>query len=161
MIRAAHRCDIPAILAIWNREIRDGTATFNSVEKSQQDLLDLLEEKAANGQPFWVFDAEQILGFATYGGFRGGVGYRHTAEHSIMLAPQGQGQGIGRAFMAAIEVHAKQAGIHSLWAGVSAENPGAIMFHQKCGFTQVAVLPQVGRKFDRWFDLVLLQKILT
>ena len=62
--------------------------------------------------------------------------------------------------MAALEDHAKAAGVHSLWAGVSAENSAGIAFHRSVGFAEVARLPEVGHKFGRWMDLVLMQKIL-
>jgi phosphinothricin acetyltransferase len=62
--------------------------------------------------------------------------------------------------MVAIEDHARGAGMHSIWAGVSGENPTAVGFHKALGFEPAVILPQVGRKFDRWFDLILLQKRL-
>jgi L-amino acid N-acyltransferase YncA len=62
--------------------------------------------------------------------------------------------------MAALCDHAAGQGMHSMWAGCSGDNPGAVRFHERLGFVQVAHLPQVGRKFDRWIDLILLQKML-
>jgi len=100
------------------------------------------------------------LGFARYFQFRGGEGYRYSVEHTIMLADAAQGKGVGRALMAAFCDHAKMQGMHTMHAGVSAENPNAVAFHAKCGFTTLAVLPEVGFKFGRWIDLVLMQKRL-
>ncbi|SEM87938.1 phosphinothricin acetyltransferase [Roseovarius tolerans] len=158
IIRRAETGDIPAILDIWNPLIRDTSVTFTTVEKTAQGLADDL---AARGDAFFVAEtARQILGFATYGGFRGGPGYAHTAEHSVILAGDARGRGVGRALMARLEDHAQAKGIHVLIAGVSGENEGAIAFHRAIGFTQGARLPEVGRKFDRWMDLVLLHKRL-
>lgn len=162
MIRAAEAADAPAIAAIWNPIIRETAVTFNSVEKSIPSLIALLEEKAALGHPFLLAEeAGRILGFATYGAFRGGVGYRRIAEHTILLVPEAQGRGAGRRLMAALEEKALAQGIASLMAGVSGENPGGIGFHRAIGFVEVGRIPQAGWKFERWMDLVLMQKRLA
>ena len=78
----------------------------------------------------------------------------------MILAGDARGQGVGRALMARLEDHARTQGIHVLIAGVSGENEAAIAFHRAIGFTEAARLPEVGRKFGRWMDLVLLHKRL-
>ena len=77
-----------------------------------------------------------------------------------MLAEGLQGRGIGRALMEELEQHARAAGIHSLIAGVSGENSSGAAFHKSIGYSQIAVLPEVGYKFGRWMDLVVFQKLL-
>ncbi len=159
IIRPAVAADAQAIADLWNPVIRDTTITFNPIEKSAADVAALIAERdTAHG--FLLAQDEDLLGFATYGQFRGGAGYRHTAEHTIILAPHTRGRGVGRALMDALFAHAKARDIHSLFAGCSAENMGAVKFHETMGFARVAHLPQVGRKFDRWIDLILLQKML-
>lgn len=156
MIRLAQPADAKGICAIWNPVIRDTIATFNSVPKTETDIGDMIAR-----QPTFVAESgADLLGFATYGQFRSGVGYAHTAEHTIHLAPIAQGQGIGRALMARLCDHAQTAGFHTVWAGISGENTGGVAFHAALGFTEVARLAQVGRKFDRWHDLILMQKRL-
>ncbi|MCP5072044.1 MAG: N-acetyltransferase [Rhodobacteraceae bacterium] len=160
-IRPATHADAPAIAAIWNPVIRDTLITFNTVEKSTADICAMIDTKAADGHCFLVAEkGAEILGFATYGQFRAGVGYARTMEHSIILAPKARGKGIGRALMAAIENHAHATRAHSIIAGVSAANPRVVAFHKSCGYTQTATLPEVGHKFGQWLDLVLLQKTL-
>lgn len=155
MIRPATPQDAPQIAAIWNHAIRETTITFNPVEKTDAEVADL----TARACLVWE-DAGRVLGFARYFQFRGGEGYRFTVEHTIMLHADGHGQGGGRQLMAALCAHAKAAGMHTMFAGCSAENPGAVAFHAKMGFQEVARLPEVGFKFGRWIDLVLMQKIL-
>jgi len=159
-VRPATPIDAQQIADIWNHYIRDTIATFNPVEKSRGEIVQILADKALEGQPFVVFDQATIQGFATYGAFRGGKGYAKTQEHTILLHPDAIGKGIGRDLLRALERHAKNSDIHSLIAGVSGENAGGIAFHLACGFKQVARLPQVGFKFERWHDLVILQKVL-
>jgi phosphinothricin acetyltransferase len=155
MIRRARPGDAADIAALWNRYIRETACTFHSVEKSQAEILAQIAAR-----PVFVAEAEGFAGFGHYGPFRAGDGYRHTAEHTLYLHPAAQGRGLGRALMTALEDHARGAGIHGLWAGISAENPGGLAFHARMGFREVARLPEAGRKFDRWMDLVLMQKLL-
>lgn len=161
MIRPGTPADAGAVAQIWNRVITETTITFNPVPKSDAEVAALIAAKAEAGLGFLVCEvAGQVAGFATYGQFRAGEGYRHTAEHSILLAPAAHGRGLGRALMAALSNHAAAAGYHSLWAGVSAENPAGLAFHRAVGFSEIATLPEVGFKFGRWIDLVLMQKRL-
>ncbi len=157
MIRPALATDAAAIRTLWNLAIRETLITFNSVEKSEAEVAALLSESDA------CFVAERdgaVVGYASYGPFRSGVGYAHTREHSIMLAPAARGAGLGRALMAAIETHASAAGVHSLIAGISGSNPMGVPFHAALGFIHVGRIPQAGRKFDAWHDLILMQKFL-
>jgi len=162
MIRPARPTDCAAIAAIWNPVIRDTMVTFNAVEKTEEELRATLTAKAQDGYPFFVAEeGGRVLGFATYGQFRGGVGYAHTMEHTIILGPEAWGRGIGRALMTAIEDHGRARGAHSMIAGVSGANAPGIAFHAAVGYAEVAVLPEVGFKAGQWLDLVLMQKLLT
>jgi len=157
MIRAAIPNDAAMIADIWNGIILDPVITFTTKEKTPQSILRLLEV-----QPVLVADiGNQVSGFATYGAFRAGPGYRHTGEVTIHLAPSARGQGIGRNLMQTLLDQARRDEIHVMVAGVSAENPAAIRFHQTLGFAEVARMPEVGRKAGRWLDLILLQKLLN
>ena len=161
ILRPAEARDAPAVAAIWNPVIRETAATFTTLEKTPDGLAADFAVRAAEGKLFLLAEeAGELLGFATYFQFRNGPGYARTMEHSIILAPAARGRGVGRALMAALEDHARAAGVHSLWAGVSAENSAGIAFHRSVGFAEVARLPEVGHKFGRWMDLVLMQKIL-
>ena len=111
-------------------------------------------------RPVFVAATNEVAGFATYGPFRGGIGYRFVAEHTIMVMEEVRGQGVGRALMAALEKSARESQIHACWAGVSAENQEGVDVHKAIGFEEHARLPEVGHKFGRYLDLVLMQKRL-
>lgn len=161
IVRPAGAQDTVSIALIWNQNIRHTANTFTTTEKTPETLARDIAARHKEGRAFLVAEQNgQILGFATYFQFRAGPGYAHTAEHSVMLDEAAHGQGIGRALMGALEDHARGAGVHSLIACASAENVGGIAFHAALGYSVVATLPQVGRKFDRWMDLVLMQKLL-
>ncbi len=153
--------DVPGILEIWNRTIRDTLATFRAVAFSDAQLTDLLASRADAGFATFVVGDGTVDGFVTYAQFRGGDGYRHTTEHTILLNEAIRGKGGGRALMAAMEGHAAARGIHSNFAVVSSANPAAVTFHERLGYAEQAILPEVGRKWDRWLDAHLMQKRLS
>ncbi len=159
MIRLATPQDAAGICTIWNHYIRDTTVTFLPDEKSLSEVETLIAT-----QPVLVWhpqsDRDAVAGFARYFQFRGGRGYARTVEHTVLVSPDHAGQGGGRALMSALCDHAQAAGLHSMWAGVSGENTPAVAFHAACGFVEIARLPEVGHKFGRWIDLVLMQRML-
>ncbi len=157
VIRPATPRDAPAIAAIWNRVIEQTTITFTPDPKSADDVAKLI----AADQPFLVTQTgDAVTGFAYCGAFRAGQGYRHTAELSVYLRDEAAGQGVGRALVDALCDLARADGKHVMMAGCSGENSAAIAFFEVLGFAKLAVLRQVGFKFDRWIDLVLMQKML-
>ena len=156
IIRPATASDAAAIADIVNPVIDNTAITFTTTRKTPQAVA---EDIATRDGAYFVVDlGGQVAGFATYFPFRAGPGYARTKEHTIVLAPAARGQGAGRALIGALCAHARAAGVHSLWAGVSAENPAGVAFHKAVGFEQVAVLPEVGFKFGRWMDLVLMRR---
>ena len=161
MIRLAGAWDATAIAGIWNRVIRDSTITFNAVEKDPNDLVRFMVRRADNGHATFVAEEEgEVLGFATYGQFRAGVGYARSMEHTIMLAEGARRRGIGAALLEAVEAHARAGGAHSMIAGVSGTNEAGVAFHAARGYGEIARVPEVGWKHATWLDLVLMQKIL-
>lgn len=161
IIRLARCEDAEAIAAIWNPYIRDTATTFTTTEKAPAGIAGDIQLRLSEGKAFLVAESEaKVLGFATYFQFRSGPGYAHTMEHTVILSPEARGKGVGRALMKALEDHARKARVHSLVAGVSGENPNAIAFHERLGYERVALMPEAGRKFGRWMDLILLQKLL-
>lgn len=158
IVRTARPDDAAALTDILNTLIAGTTVTFTSEVKTVDTVL---ADIAKHGTAYKVVEIDgAVRGLAAYFPFRHGPGYARTQEHSIVLHPDSWGRGAGRALMAALEDEARAEGVHSLIAGVSGENPAGRAFHAALGFVQVGVLPEVGFKFDRWIDLVLMQKML-
>lgn len=157
MIRPARAGDAPAIAAFWNPLIRDTAITFSPLEKSVDEIAQMI----ATRQAFLVIDRGQgPEGFASYSQFRSGPGYAFAQEHTVILAALTRGQGAGRALMTALEEVARQHGHHAMIGGVSGSNPAGIAFHARIGYAEVARMPEVGWKLGAWHDLVLMQKLL-
>lgn len=162
MIRDAGPDDAGAIAAIWNHVIRETAATFSAEEKTVPEIAAIVVSRQAAGRAFLVAQqADGVVGFGTYDQFRGGVGYRHSMEHTVHLVPAAQGRGLGWALLGALEDHARLAGVHVMIAGMSSENEAGRRFHEALGYHLSGTVPQVGYKFGRWMDLWLLYKILT
>lgn len=158
IIRRAQPADAGTICAIANPFVHDTLVTFTTEERRPEAIAQALETGAT--VCLLAEEGEECLGFASFAQFRAGPGYAATKEHSILLSPQGRARGVGRALMAALEDEARRHGVHVLVAGVSSANPGGIAFHRAVGYREVGRMPEVGRKFGQWLDLVLMQKIL-
>lgn len=153
-------CD--AIAAIYNHAVARTTAIWNDVPVDAANRRAWLIARRQAGFPVIVaLDAGgTVLGYASFGDWRAFDGYRHTVEHSVYVHPDQLGAGIGKALMQALIVRARQAGKHVMIAGIEALNEGSIRLHERLGFRQVGLLPQVGTKFGRWLDLCFMQLTL-
>lgn len=161
LIRPASEKDAKNITHIWNPMIRDTENTFTSTQKTVADVQTMIAQRAKHNHGFYVAQNDAgILGFATYFPFRSGPGYAHTMEHSVILAPNAVGKGLGRSLMDRLEDHARDNQIHVMIAGISAQNTTAQLFHKAIGYQQVAHIKQVGFKFGSWHDLILMQKFM-
>jgi phosphinothricin acetyltransferase len=156
-VRSATPEDAAAVTALWNRMIKDTLATFTTQAKTDVQIADMI---TARSPAFWVAETDRVIGFATFGPFRSGPGYAATMEHTVIVDAAALRGGTGSALMDAVEAGARAQGGHVLVAGISSANPNAVAFHQQKGFTQVARMPEVGRKAGQWLDLILMQKTL-
>ena len=160
-VRPAKFSDINEIVKIWNPYIKNTFVTFNSSEKTREEVAVLIKDRRDSGHEFWVaHQDEKIIGFASYDQLRRGVGYKYSMEHTIIVAEKYQSLGVGKNLMGILCAHAKGRDVISMWAGVSALNISAIKFHEELEFKIVARLPEVGYKFGTLVDLVLMRKLL-
>jgi L-amino acid N-acyltransferase YncA len=161
LIRAAQPSDISAILDIYNEVILHSTAVYCDDPTTQEERLGWYTGRISKGYPVLVAEIQgKIAGYASFGDFRSFSGFRFTVEHSVHLAPEYRGKGIGSALLAALFPLAKAMGKHLMVAIVDAENQRSIDFHQRMGFTEVGRMPEVARKFDRWLEMVMMQRVV-
>jgi L-amino acid N-acyltransferase YncA len=161
VVRPATPEDLPAILAIYNAAVTTTTAIWNWHPVDLANRRAWFEARAAQGYPILVAVADgTVAGYASFGDWRPFDGYCHTVEHSIYVAGDFQRCGIGRALMAALIERAEALGKHVMLGGIEAGNEASLSLHRSFGFVETARMPEVGRKFDRWLDLVFMQKTL-
>jgi phosphinothricin acetyltransferase len=164
IVRDADEADLPAIRDLFNALIPTTTVAWRDEPASLADQAVWFGERRAVGDPVLVADdSGEVVGYACWSAFRGGhrfPGYRHTVEHSVHVRQDRQGEGIGRLLLDTLVLQARSADVHVLVAGIDADNESSLAFHRSLGFAEVARMPETGRKFDRWLDLVLMQRIV-
>jgi L-amino acid N-acyltransferase len=166
IIRNARATDMRAVTDLSNATILTTTAAWTSSPETYAARAAWFGEQRRTANPVLVAEAgtaNQVVGFASYGDFRDSTkwpGYRFTVEHSIHVREDHWGRGIGRALLEALIAQAVANDKHAMVAAVDGANDASIRFHDRLGFVEVARMPQIGRKFDRWLDLVLMQRIL-
>ncbi len=161
-IRDAEDRDIDGIAAIYNDAVERTTAIWNETRVDSTNRRAWLADRRAAGYPVLVAvdDGGEVIGYASFGDWRAFDGYRHTVEHSVYVRMDQRGGGIGRALMLELIGRARDLGKHVMVAGIEAGNAASIRLHEKLGFRQVGLLPQVGAKFGIWLDLAFLQLLL-
>jgi phosphinothricin acetyltransferase len=161
-VRDATEYDLPAILAIINEATLNTTAVWGIAPTTLQARRAWWQDRIQAGFPVLVAaEGDAVLGFASYGAFRPWEGYKFTVEHSVYVDAAARGKGVGRVLLTALIAHATGKGLHVMVAGIDASNAVSIRLHETLGFTSAGTLRQVGRKFDRWLDLLFMQRMLT
>ena len=162
IIRKAGVEDRLAIASILNALLATTAIEWTDTPHTADSMVGWMEEHET------VLVAEEedggdVVGVAAFGWFRDAIrrpGYRFTVENTVHVREDHWGSGVGRALMGALVVEAQAGGKHTMVAAIDGANDASIRFHEKLGFVEVARMPEVGAKFARWQDLVLLQLCL-
>jgi L-amino acid N-acyltransferase YncA len=160
-VRDAIADDLGGLLDIYNQVIATSTAIYTDRPTTLEDRRAWWNLRVSQGYPVLVAQDETgVIGFASFGDFRAWPGYRFTVEHTVHVRADRRGHGVGSALMVPLFDRAAGCGKHVMVAGVDADNLPSLRFHERHGFTRVAHFKQVGFKFDRWLDLIFLQRFL-
>jgi phosphinothricin acetyltransferase len=161
-VRPAGLSDLPGILAIYNDVVATSTAIYAFEPSTLEERRDWFESRRRLSYPVLVAaEGADIRGFASFGDFRAWPGYAWTVEHSVHVRADRRRSGVGRALVTALFPLAKGLGKHVMIGGIDAENEPSLRMHEKLGFERVAHFKEVGRKFDRWLDLVFVQRLVS
>lgn len=161
-IRPAQPRDLAVITAIYDDAVRHGTASFELDPPDQAEMARRYESLRAGGYPYLVAELEgDIVGYAYAGPYRARPAYRWSIEDSIYVARQAQRRGIGRALLAWLVAEAEAGGFRQMLAVIGdSTNTGSVELHRAAGFRLVGTFENVGFKFGRWLDTVLMQREL-
>lgn len=159
-IRPARHEDLDQITAIYN-EAGVGTAASYALEPvTLADRQAWFRRLSAEDCPVLVLTSEdEIIGYASYGTFRALAGYSYTVEHSVYIRSGHRAAGGGRMLMNALLDYARGRGVHVMVGVIDGDNVDSVTFHERLGFSVTGRLPQVGRKFGQWRDIVFVARV--
>jgi phosphinothricin acetyltransferase len=162
VIRPCADADIPAIWAIYAAAVIHGTASFELEPPTEDEMRRRRAVLLKGGYPYFVAERDgAILGYTYAGPYHTRPGYRSTVEDSIYVAPENQGQRVGRALLGELLRACEALDFRRMIAVVGDRaSAGSISLHRSCGFQHVGVLEGVGYKHGRWLDSVLMQRAL-
>ena len=161
-IRPAQPRDLAAITRIYDHAVRHGTASFEIEPPDEREMARRYEAIRAGGYPYLVAELDgAIVGYAYAGPYRARAAYRWSVEDTIYVAPSSQRRGIGRALLERLIADAEAGGFRQMIAVIGdSANAASIELHRAAGFRMVGTFDNVGFKFSRWLDSVLMQRPL-
>ena len=162
VVRDATLEDAEDILGIYNYAAVHTTAVWTDGPADLASRRAWMSARQEAGYPVLVaMKGRDVVGFASFGDFRAFPGYRHTVENSVYVSERHHRAGIGRSLMIALIERATLLNKHIMVAAIEASNSASIALHASFGFAEVGRMPEVGCKFGRWLDMVLMQKQLA
>jgi len=160
-IRPYQKEDVQPIVDILNYNILNSTALYDYHPRALEQQEAIFEDKLAKKFPVIVATAnKKVVGFGYYSEFRFREAYRFTVEHSVYVANDFHGKGIGKLIMSHLIDLAKKQKLHTMIAVIDSENQSSVTFHEQFGFETVAVIKETGFKFDRWLHSQIMQLML-
>ena len=159
-IRLAEPADAQAVRTIYNLEVTTATSTFDLIPRSLAEQEDWLAQRSG---AFSAIVAEldgDVVGFASLSPYKERAAYRTTVEDSVYVARDHGRRGIGSALLEQLIEIATASGFHTVIARIEASSESSQALHARCGFELVGIERQVGRKFNRWLDVAVMQRML-
>jgi L-amino acid N-acyltransferase YncA len=161
VIRPYRPDDIPAVTKIYGHYVRETVITFETEEPGEAEMATRFATIAGKGHPLLIGEMDgKLIGYAYASTYRPREAYRFTCEDSIYLAPEAVGHGIGGKMLARLIEDSSKAGLRQMLAVITAERENSIRLHAKHGFRMIGTYEALGYKFDRWLDIVHMQRAL-
>jgi L-amino acid N-acyltransferase YncA len=153
--------DVPAITAIYRPYVTDTVITFETEPPDEATMADRFGKMVELDHPVIIAERSgDVLGYAYASFYRPRAAYRFTCEDSIYLRQDAVGQGLGGRLLEELMTQSRAAGFRQMIAVITAERANSLRLHEKAGFRHVGRYEAVGYKFDRWLDIVHMQKAL-
>lgn len=160
-LRPAATADAEQIREIYNHEVLQTTATFDLVPRTLADQQQWLAERSGAFATIVAIDAAgAVVGFGALSPYKERAAYRTSVENSVYVRRGRHGEGIGRLLLTELLAIAARSGFHTVFARINAASEASVALHRACGYEPVGVEREVGRKFGRWHDVAVMQKLL-
>ncbi|WP_430457243.1 arsinothricin resistance N-acetyltransferase ArsN1 family B [Rheinheimera sp.] len=160
-IRLAEVTDAAAIAAIYNHYVEHTAVSFEEQAVPVDEMASRISTVLQQGLPYLVAVLdEDVVGYCYATPWKARAAYRYSVEVTVYLKPSAQGRGLGYALYQQLFAALKAAGYHAALGGIVQPNPGSVALHEKCGMTQVALLPDIGFKFGQWHSVGYWQLLL-
>jgi L-amino acid N-acyltransferase YncA len=165
IVRPCFQQDLELVQLIYAHHVMTGTGSFEYQPPDLDEMTARWSRIVTNGWPFLVAaptaDLSRVLGFAYAAPFRDRPGYTRTFEDAVYVAPNMQGAGIGKLLLGELLSQLMSDGVREVLAVIGdSRNTASVALHARAGFRHIGVMNMVGRKFDRWLDVVLMQRSL-
>jgi phosphinothricin acetyltransferase len=159
-VRLATLDDAEAIRQIYNHEVLNSTATFDLVPRTLADQRGWLAERTGAFSTLVADDGGEVVGFASLSPYKERAAYRTSVEDSVYVRRDRNGEGIGGQLLTRVLDVAASSGFHCVIARIEASGAASRALHSRCAFQLVGVEREVGRKFNRWLDVAIMQCVL-
>jgi L-amino acid N-acyltransferase YncA len=161
-IRHTTAADLPFITDIYEHAVRYGTATFELIPPDLAEMRRRFDVLMEGGFPYFVAALDgRVVGYAYAGAYRPRPAYRFTVENSVYLQPAIHRRGVGLQLLQRLITESEARGYRQMIAVIGdSANAGSIGVHARCGFQMIGTHPNVGFKFGRWLDTVMMQLAL-
>lgn len=159
--RLATPNDAEALRSIYNAEVVGSTVTFDMVPRSSEEQLAWLADHRGPHPAIVAVDADDsVTGFASVSPYRNRPAYSTTVEDSVYVDDRCRGRGVGKLLLVDLVELTRAHGFHAMMARIVGGHEVSIALHAACGFDLVGVEREVGRKFGRWLDVAVMQRLL-
>jgi phosphinothricin acetyltransferase len=159
-IRPAIDDDAEAIRAIYNPEVLESTVTFDLVPRSLDDQLAWQRERSGAHVVLVAVEGADLVGYGSLSSYKSRAAYSTTVEDSVYVRRDQQGKGVGRLLLEELVAVATAHGFHAMMARIVGGHDASMRLHARAGFEIVGTEREVGRKFGRWLDVVVMQRLL-
>jgi phosphinothricin acetyltransferase len=152
--------DAEATRSIYNVEVLESTVTFDITPRTLADQQVWIAEHSGGHPAIVAVDDDSLIGFASLSPFKPRAAYAPTVEDSVYVHREARGRGVGELLLREIMRLGTDHGFHSAVARIVGGHEASIALHRKCGFAEIGCEREVGRKFGKWLDVVLMQRML-